>query len=268
MRYNRRMARKIVVCSGKGGVGKTTVAANLGAKISQNGKRVCIVDADFGLNNLDVAVGAENIVVYDVADCVEGRCRAKQALAPFPSAKNAYILPSLRPLSSHINAQKAVKELIEGLSLSFDYILIDCPAGTSEGFSIAVSAAEEALVVTTPLLSSLRDADKTLSILRGRGVKSIGLVVNRTRGDLVASGDSLSPEDIEQTLKCPLVGIIPEDDNVFLRNAGQIPNESPSAKAFKILAQNILSGKNKRYDYLSPYVGFWGSLRRIIKKRL
>lgn len=262
------MARKIVVTSGKGGVGKTSVAANLGIRLSRAGKRVCIIDADFGLNNLDVVTGVENLVIYDIADCVEGRCRAKQAIVECPSAKNVFILPSVHSFSRDTINEKGVNELIEGLSSFFDYIVIDCPAGVNEGFSIAVKAAEEALVVTTPQLSSLRDADKVLSLLRGYGLKSIRLVVNRIRGDLVASGDMLSPEEIEKTLRCPLAGVIPDDDNVFLRNAGLIPSDSPSFKAFKILAQNVATGKSKIYDYISKYSGFFGAIRRGIKRNV
>ena len=142
------------------------------------------------------------------------------------------------------------------------------PGRVNEGFSIAVKAAEEALVVTTPQLSSLRDADKVLSLLRGYGLKSIRLVVNRIRGDLVASGDMLSPEEIEKTLRCPLAGVIPDDDNVFLRNAGLIPSDSPSFKAFKILAQNVATGKSRIYDYISKYSGFFGAIRRGIKRNV
>ena len=262
------MARKIVVASGKGGVGKTSVAANLGIRLSKAGKRVCIMDADLGLNNLDVVTGVENLVIYDVADCVEGRCRAKQALVECPAAKNVYILPSLHSISKKILPQKGVNELIEGLSASFDFIIIDCPAGIADGFMLAVSASEEALVVTTPHLSSLRDADKVLSLLRGYGLKSVRLVVNRVRGDLVASGEMLSPEEIERTLKCNLAGVIPDDDGVFLYNAGLLPLDSEALKAFKILAYNVISGKSKIYDCISKYAGFWGGIRRGIKKSL
>ena len=133
---------------------------------------------------------------------------------------------------------------------------------------LAVSAAEEALVVTTPHLSSLRDADKVLSLLRGYGLKSVRLVVNRVRGDLVASGEMLSPEEIERTLKCNLAGVIPDDDGVFLYNAGLLPSDSEALKAFKILAYNVISGKSKIYDCISKYAGFWGGIRRGIKKSL
>lgn len=262
------MARRIVVTSGKGGVGKTSIAANLGIRLAKSGKRVCIMDADFGLNNLDVVTGVEKLVVYDAADCVEGRCRVKQALIECPSNKNVYILPSVHSIDRTAINEKTIGELTEGLSTMFDYVVVDCPAGVNEGFSLAVSLSEEALVVTTPQLSSLRDADKVISLLRGYGLKSVRLIVNRVRGDLVAEGDMLSPEEIEKALKCHLAGVIPDDDNVFLRGAGLIPSDSPSFKAFKILASNVVSGKSKIYDYISKYTGFVGAIRRGIKRNV
>ena len=262
------MARKIVVTSGKGGVGKTSVVANLGVRLALGGKRTCIVDADFGLNNLDMVMGLENLVVYDIADCVEGRCRPVQALIQSKVSKNAYVLPSIHSLSKQDLPIDRFEELLDGLATSFDYVLIDCPAGVGNGFKRAVCVADEALIVTTPQLSSLRDADKVLATLRGAKKENIKLVINRVRGDLVVDNLMLSPEEIEKTLKCPIVGVIPDDDKVFLCNAGEIPPESPSFKAFKILASNLSSGKRRIYDYAKEYKGFFGSIKRGIKRSL
>lgn len=262
------MARKIVVTSGKGGVGKTSVVANLAVKLAQSGRRVCMLDADFGLNNLDLVMGSENMVVYDLIDCLEGRCRPKQALIQSKINKNVYLMPSIHTLSKSEISFERLNELIVGLSPLFDFIIIDCPAGVGVGFSTAVSLTDEALLVTTSQLSALRDADKTLSALRGMGIEKIQLVVNRVRGDLVISRAVLSPEEIEKQLKCPLVGVIPEDDNIFLYNAGAFSPDSPPSKAFKILASNILHGKNKIYDYSLGYRGFWGSIKRGLKRSL
>ena len=262
------MARKIVVTSGKGGVGKTTVLANLGLRLALGGKRVCMIDADVGLNNLDMVTACENSVVYDLSDCVEGRCRPKQALIQTRISKNAYVLPSFHSLSGSEISFERFFDLVEGLSTSFDVILIDCPAGIGESFRRAVSSADEALLVTTPHLSALRDADKVLANLRSMKIDSVKLVINRVRGDLVVAGRTLSPEDIEKTLKCRAIGIIPDDDNTFLCNAGAIPPEAPSFKAFKILAKNLYSDKIKTYDYAKGYVGFWGSIRRGLKRTL
>ena len=219
------MAKCIVITSGKGGVGKTTVTANLGFRLASLGKRVCITDADFGLNNLDVVTGVENLVVYDVVDCIEGKCRAKQALIQSPVNKNLYILPAVHSFFKGEVSSENLKELIDGLSPSFDYILIDCPAGIDVGFRRAVSVCSEALVVTSSQLSSLRDADKVLAILR-------------------------------------------DDDAVFLNNAGLLPSDSPAARAIKILASNLVNGKNRLYNYKADYVGFFGSIRRSLKRNL
>ena len=262
------MARKIVITSGKGGVGKTSIVANLGIRLATSGKRVCMVDADFGLNNLDLVTGLENMVVYDAIDCIEGRCRPTQALIRSKASKNAYILPSIHSLSKPDFPPDRLKELIEGLSSSFDFVLIDCPAGVSAGFKTAVSVADEAILVTTPHLSSLRDADKVLACLRSLKTQTIRLVVNRVRGDLVVGKVMLSPEEIEKTLKCRLLGVIPEDDRVFLYSAGFLPPDSPSFKAFKILSTNLLSGKEKLYNYDGEYRGFIGSIRRGLKRTL
>lgn len=262
------MAKCIVITSGKGGVGKTTVTANLGFRLASLGKRVCITDADFGLNNLDVVTGVENLVVYDVVDCIEGKCRAKQALIQSPVNKNLYILPAVHSFFKGEVSSENLKELIDGLSPSFDYILIDCPAGIDIGFRRAVSVCSEALVVTSSQLSSLRDADKVLAILRSFRLDYVGLIVNRVRGDLVADGVVLSPEEIAGVLKTDILGIIPDDDAVFLNNAGLLPSDSPAARAIKILASNLVNGKNRLYNYKADYVGFFGSIRRSLKRNL
>ncbi len=262
------MARKIVITSGKGGVGKTSVSANLGYKLAMLGRRVCIADLDFGLNNLDVVTGVEHLVLYDIVDSIEGKCRVKQALVQSPQCKNLYILPSAHSFSKSIVTTDSVSELIDGLSESFDYVLIDCPAGVGGGFHRAVAASDEAFIVTTSQISSLRDADKVLGILRGYNLKRIALVVNMVRGDLVADKVMASPERIEDILKTEVIGVIPEDDNVLLLNAGELPPESEANKAFKTLAINVDKNKNKIYKYMANYTGVLGSIRRGLKRNL
>ena len=188
------MGRKIVITSGKGGVGKTTVTANLGYRLAAMGRRVCLVDADFGLNNLDVAAGVEDSVIYDIVDCIEGRCRARQALVETPRRKNLFVLPSAHSFSRSNVSGDSLNELIDGLSGSFDYILIDCPAGVGGGFDKAISVADEGIVVTTAQISAMRDADKVLGIIRSRSLKKVSLIVNMVRGDLVADKVMLSPK--------------------------------------------------------------------------
>lgn len=259
------MARKIVITSGKGGVGKTTLTANLGIFLSALGARVVMVDVDFGLNNLDVVMGVENKIVYDVSDVISGRCRAKQALVQDGGRKNLFILPSAGLNSSSPVSGQQLKLIVESLAPLFDYVLIDCPAGLDVGFHRAAACAEEAIVVATPALTSLRDADKTISVLKSYRLKSIGLVVNRARGDLIMSEKSLLPKDIEDLLKVDLIGVIPEEDAVFLSNV-YLPKNSDSYKAYKMLAMNVHKNTGKLFDPTKKYSGFFGSIRRGIKR--
>ena len=217
------MARKIVITSGKGGVGKTTVAANLGMRLAAMGERVVLADADFGLNTIDVVCGVENL------------------------------------------SPQAVRLILDNLAPRFDYILIDSPAGIEGGFHRAVAAAEEALVVTTPHISSLRDADKVIAVLKSYKLRSVDLVINMVRGDMIVDGEILSPGEISEILKIPLIGIVPQEDGVFL---GEKERGSGARKAFKLLAGNIAKGTRKIYNATYKYNGFFGSIRRNLKKSL
>lgn len=258
------MARKIVITSGKGGVGKTSVTANIGLCLASMGKRVVLCDLDFGLNNLDLVMGLENKIVYDMADAVEGRCRPKQALVQCESQKNLFILASGHGFKKGVTSQN-IKVVINSFDRLFDYILIDCPAGIDTGFHRAVSSADEAIVVVTPHISSLRDADKVIGVLRSYRLDNIFLVVNRVRGDLVVDGSTLSPEQIEEVLKTEMIGVIPDDDKVLLCVNGIV---GKSGKAFKMLANNIEKGTNKIYRFRKGYEGFWGSIKRGIRRSL
>ncbi|MBQ7235761.1 MAG: septum site-determining protein MinD [Clostridia bacterium] len=262
------MARKIVITSGKGGVGKTTVAVNLGAALADMGLRVALVDVDFGLNNVDVVMGVEKKVVYDLVDVVVGRCRLKQALVQNEKRKNLYVLPSGTENTANMVTGQNVKLVIENMNVMFDYIFIDSPAGIDVGFHRAVSCADEAIVVATPNLTSLRDADKVVSILKSYKLNSVGLVVNRARGDLMLSDKMMMPSDIQKLLKTELVGVLPEEDVVFLSSGYGLPNKSDSAKAYKLLAQNLHKNTRKIFDATGKYLGFFGSIRRNIKRSI
>ena len=258
------MAKKIIITSGKGGVGKTTVTANLGYQLADKGYRVVIVDTDFGLNNLDVVAGVEDKIVFDLIDVIENKCRVKQALVESVNNKNLYVLPSSHTLTkTEINGQN-VKLALEGLNDLFDYVLLDCPAGIDVGFHRAVACSDSAIIVTTPNVSSIRDADKVLSILRSYKIDDLGVVVNRIRGDLVLSGKTYSDEDIENALGVKVIGIIPEHDGFMYGIDDGI--SGVGVKAFKTLANNLISGQNKKYDYLKEYTGFWGSIKKELKK--
>lgn len=256
------MARKIVVTSGKGGVGKTTVSVRIAAQLAKKGQRVLICDADFGLNNVDVATGLENCVTYDVIDVIEGRCRAKQALVRHPKYVNLYVLTSGRSTPERYVSPQAVKVVLDGLAPQFDFIFIDCPAGIDEGFHRAVASADEAIVVTTPRLTALRDADRVITLLKSYQLQTLSLIVNRTRGELLATGDCLSPTEIAELLKLPLIGVIPEEYEIGENDLTEIHT------AFRLTAHTLLTGKKKLYDVTKKYSGLWGNLRRVLKRSL
>ncbi len=259
------MARKIVITSGKGGVGKTTITANLGSFLAKNAKNVLLVDLDFGLNNLDVVMGIENKNSYDLKDVFEGRCRVRQALYQDEKYKNLYVLPSGK-LKGNMITGAQIKLLISSLEKVFDYVLIDCPAGIDVGFHRAVSVADEALVVTTPTLSSIKDADIVISILKSYKLKDVGLIINRARGDLIMGQKMMSPIDIKDFLSIKLTGVVPEEDHMFLSSVGKIPKYTDSYRAFRVLADNVDKNKGEVFDVTQKYSGFFGSIRRSMKR--
>ncbi len=256
------VARKIVVTSGKGGVGKTTLAASLAAYLAKKGQRVALCDADFGLNNIDVATGVESLVTYDIVDVIEGRCRAIQALVQHPDFPNLYVLTSSHSAPERYVSPQAFTLVLDSLAPKFDYIFIDCPAGIDDGFHRAVASANEAIVVTTPQVSAIRDGDKVLTLLKSYDFSALYLVVNRVRGDWLLRGDSMSPQEIARLLKTPLLGIVPEETSMAI---GEFSDIHP---AVKTLGNNLLQGKRKLYDATKKYVGFLGGLRRLLRKGL
>lgn len=256
------MTRRIVITSGKGGVGKTTLTALLGRELAKRGRRTVVCDLDFGLNNLDMVLGAERLVTFDLADVVFGRCRLKQALVADESLPDLLLLPSRRAYASDGISGQRIKAAMEGLRPYADYLLLDSPAGLDIGFHRAVSSADEAIVVVTPSPLSVRDADKTLSLLHSYGMRQIFLVVNRVRGELLADGETLSPEEIARLLKTPLVGVIGEDEGLLLGKKGS----RFTARSVALLAENLDKGKNRTADPSARYRGVLGSIRRRIKR--
>ena len=236
-------ARVIVITSGKGGVGKTTTTANIGAALADKGHKVLLIDTDIGLRNLDVVMGLENRIVYDLIDVIEGRCRVSQALIKDKRCPNLVLLPAAQIRDKNDVNTDQMKELIHSLKESFDYILIDCPAGIEQGFKNAIVAADEAIVVTTPEVSATRDADRIIGLLEAAGIKSPRLVVNRLRIDMVKDKNMLSVEDILDILAVKLLGVVPDDENVVIStNKGEplvYKGDSLAAKAFKNIASRI-----------------------------
>ena len=236
-------ARVIVITSGTGGVGKTTTTANIGAALADKGHKVLLIDTDIGLRNLDVVMGLENSIGYDLIDVIEGRCRVSQALIKDKRCPNLVLLPAAQIRDKNDVNTDQMKELIFSLKESFDYILIDCPAGIEQGFKNAIAAADEAIVVTTPEVSATRDADRIIGLLEAAGIKSPRIVVNRLRIDMVKEKNMLSVEDILDILAVKLLGVVPDDETVVIStNKGEplvYKGDSLAAKAFKNIASRI-----------------------------
>ena len=262
------MARVIVVTSGKGGVGKTTVCANLGTQLAKSGLRVLLIDVDLGLNNLDVVMGVENKVIYDIFDVVEGKCRPKQALIQDFFVQTLFVLPSNHTYTHFNISKEEISRIIRELEYMFDYILIDCPAGIDVGFHRAIANATEAIVVTTPHISSVRDADKVIGLLKSYNLSYIGLIVNRARGDLMVSGDMINVETIAEYLECDLLGVVPDDDVIStkLLTGGGIDDSSNVNKSFYMITNKLHNGIDDVFDCTKKYKGVVGHLRRNIRR--
>lgn len=262
------MARVIVITSGKGGVGKSTCVTSIGTALAERGASVLLIDADVGLNNLDVLLGVNDKVNYDMLDIIQGRCRIKQAVVCSEQINNLFLLPSRNAYSSEDITTQDFRTLIDQLSDGFDYILIDSPAGIEYGFHRAVAPACEAIVVTTPHISSLRDADKVLSILSNYELKRVNILVNRVRGDMILSGEMMSPEEVSRLLKCQLIGAVPDDDAIHIYSElGQLYYDKYKAsKSFGCIADNIITGKRRIYDPTSEYHGVKGKIKLMLKR--
>jgi septum site-determining protein MinD len=238
------MGEAIVVTSGKGGVGKTTTSANLGTALALMGKKVCMVDTDIGLRNLDVVMGLENRIIYDLIDVAEGRCRVNQALVKDKRFDELYMLPAAQTKDKNDISPEQVRQIIESLKPDFDYVIIDCPAGIEQGFRNAVAGADQAIIVTTPENAAVRDADRVIGLLEKSSMAPPKLVINRIRPNLLKSGDMLEIDDICQVLAIDLIGIVPDDEYVIkAANQGEptvMNPDSRAAIAYRNIARRIL----------------------------
>jgi len=254
-------ARRIVLTSGKGGVGKTTTTANLGAALAQRGKRVILVDADIGLRNLDLVLGVEKRIVFDIVEVVEGRCQLRQALIKDKRFESLQILPAAQTRDKTAVSEIQFAEIITQLAQMCDFVLIDCPAGIEHGFRNAIAGAAEALIVTTPEVSAIRDADRVIGKLRERGLQ-IRLIVNRIRPEMVRAGDMMSVEDVVDILGVELAGIVPDDEEIIdTTNRGEpvvLSSESRLATIYDRIARR-LDGEIVPFTTLSA-PGFFGKL--------
>lgn len=257
----------IVVTSGKGGVGKTTTVANLGAGLALLGKRVVLVDADIGLRNLDVVMGLENRIVFDLVDVTEGTCRLKQALVKDKRYDTLYLLPTAQTRDKSAVSPDQMKELCRDLARDFDYVLIDSPAGIERGFTNAIAGAEKAIVVTTPEVSAVRDADRILGLLEAAGKADLKLVVNRIRPEMVKRGEMMSIDDVIEILSVDLLGVIPEDEFIIIStNRGEPAVSNPTARAsaaYKNIVRR-LTGENVPLLVLEPPQSVWSRLKLLI----
>jgi septum site-determining protein MinD len=247
-------ARRIVVTSGKGGVGKTTTTANVGAALAQRGKRVVLVDADIGLRNLDLVLGVEKRIVFDLVEVVEGRCQLRQALIKDKRLDNLAILPAAQTRDKTAISELQMTEVVTQLGELCDYVLIDCPAGIEHGFRNAIAGATEAIVVTTPEVSAIRDADRVIGKLHERGLP-LRLIVNRIRPEMVRSGDMLSVEDVTDILSAELLGIVPDDPEVIdTTNRGEPIVLMPEARLAAIYGKiaRRLEGEIVPFTPLNP----------------
>lgn len=260
------MSEVIVITSGKGGVGKTTTTANLGTALSLAGKKTVVVDADIGLRNLDVVMGLENRIVYDIVDVVEGTCRLKQALIKDKRFENLYLLPAAQTRDKDAITPDQMKKLCDSLRESFDYALIDCPAGIEQGFKNAIAGANRALVVTTPEISAVRDADRIIGLLEANEIHDPELIINRIRLEMVKRGDMMDMEDIIDILAIDLLGVIPDDESVIIStNKGEpavTDSKSLAGQAYRNVCQRIM-GEQVPFLNMETQGSFMDKLKKI-----
>jgi len=238
------MGEVIVITSGKGGVGKTTTTANIGTALALMGKKVVLIDTDIGLRNLDVVMGLENRIVYDLVDVVEGFCRIKQALIKDKRFEGLYLLPAAQTRDKTAVSPEQMIKLCSELQEEFDCVIIDCPAGIEQGFKNAIAGASKAIVVTTPEVSAVRDADRIIGLLEANELRNPKLLVNRVRADMVKRGDMMSIDDIIDILAIDLVGVVPDDEKIVVStNKGEpavTDNKSLAGQAYRNIARRLV----------------------------
>lgn len=262
------MGEVIVITSGKGGVGKTTTTANLGAGLSKHDKKVVVIDTDLGLRNLDVVMGLENLIVYNLVDVIEGTCRLKQALIRDKRYENLYLLPSAQTKDKTAISPGQMKKLTSELKEEFDYILLDCPAGIEQGFMNAIAGADRAIIVTTPEVSAIRDADRIIGLLESQKLKKMELIINRIRVDMVKRGDMMTVDDVTEILSVPLIGALPDDEQVVIgTNQGEpvIGMDSKAGIAYMNICKRIM-GMDVPFLELTSNTGFFAKLSGLFKK--
>jgi septum site-determining protein MinD len=263
-------AKVITVTSGKGGVGKTTAVANLGVALASEGSKVVCIDGDIGLRNLDVILGLENRIVYDIVDVIEGRCRLKQALIRDKKLPELYLIPAAQTRDKNAVSPSDMNRLIKELRPDFDFVLIDSPAGIERGFRNAIAAADRVIVVTNPEVSAVRDADRVIGILEAEEKGPAALIINRLNQSLVKNGDMLSPDDVLDLLAVELIGIVPEDENVVISSNRGAPvaadPKSRAGQAFRNIAKR-LRGETVPFMSLDHQESLWDRIQRLAGRK-
>jgi septum site-determining protein MinD len=266
------MSRIIVVTSGKGGVGKTTVTANLGMTLAKMGHRVALVDGDFGLRNLDLLLGLENRVVYTAVEVLAGECRLDQALVRDKRQPGLVLLPATQNRKAEMITPNHMKWMIGELAPQFDFVLIDSPAGIEMGFKNAIAAAQEALIVTTPEISAVRDADRVIGLLEASNITPARLIVNRLRPSMVEASEMMSVEDVSEILAVQLIGVVPEDERVITSTNRGEPlvlesnTNSRAAQAFDNIARRLCGEKTPYLELSTDRDNLLTRLRKIFAK--
>ncbi|MDF9408307.1 septum site-determining protein MinD [Pelotomaculum isophthalicicum JI] len=261
------MGEVIVVTSGKGGVGKTTSTANIGTGLAAMGYKVALIDTDIGLRNLDVVLGLENRIVFDIVDVVNENCRLRQALIKDKRFEGLHLLPAAQTKDKTAVSPDQMRNLCAELKNDFDYVIIDCPAGIEQGFRNAIAGAEKAVVVTTPEVSAVRDADRIIGLLEAAELREPKLIINRIRQKMVKQGDMMSIDDIIDILAVDLLGIIPEDEMIVITtNRGEavvLDQHSRSGQAYRNIVRRIL-GEEVPIINLDEGSGFFNKIKKII----
>ena len=259
----------ITITSGKGGVGKTTLTANLGVALALAGKRVVTIDADIGLRNLDVVMGLENRIVYDLVDVVEGRCRLRQATIRDKRLSELYLIPAAQTRDKTAISPGDMIRLCDQLRPNYDYVLVDSPAGIERGFHNAVAPADEILVITTPEVAAVRDADRIIGLLEAKEKNTPQLIINRFKPDMVRRGDMLGTSDVIEVLAIELVGIVPEDEAIIISTNKGVPvaldEKALVGQAFRNIARRVM-GEDVPFLNLRDTSGIFGRLVSLIKQ--
>ena len=262
------MSEIIVITSGKGGVGKTTTSANVGTGLAILGKKVVLIDTDIGLRNLDVVMGLENRIVYNLVDVVEGNCRMKQALIKDKRYPNLFLLPSAQTRDKTAVTPGQMVKLVDDLRDEFDYILLDCPAGIEQGFQNAIAGADRAIVVTTPEVSAIRDADRIIGLLEAADMGYIELIANRIRADMVKRGDMMSLDDVMDILAVDIIGAVPDDEDIVISsNQGEplVGMGTPAGQAYMDICRRI-TGENIPLHNPAVREGLFLKLTHLLKR--